>query len=70
MLSTADERVYMTSAAEYCEGTLGAKIDEKVFSDDAGGMDVVTDIGLWIEKKEATCISGMQLVGIQVWSDP
>ena len=40
-------------------------MDEKLFSDDAGGMDVVTDIGLWIEKKEATCISGMQLVGIQ-----
>ena len=65
MLSTADERVYMTSAAEYVECSLGAKIDEKVFWDDAGGMDVVTDIGLWIEKKEATCMSGMQLAGIE-----
>lgn len=65
MLSTADARVYMTSVAEYAEDSLGAKIDEKVFSDDAGGMDVVTDMGLCIEKKEATCISGMQLVGIQ-----
>lgn len=31
--------------------------DEKATPEDAGGKDVVTEIGLWFEKKDATWMS-------------
>ena len=36
---------------------LGVKILEKAFVDDDGGNEYVTDIGRWMEKKEAIWIS-------------
>lgn len=59
----------MTSAVEYFGRSLGAKRVEKLASDVGGGIEVVTDIGLWIEKKEATCISATQLVGTAMSQD-
>ena len=34
-------------------------MEEKLLSDDAGGTEAVTDMGLWTEKKDAICMSGM-----------
>ena len=53
----------MTSAGEYFGRSLGTKRAEKLASDVGKGIEVVTEIGLWIEKKEATCISAIELVG-------
>ena len=56
------------SSTEYFCGRLAANIDEKVLSDAVVGTGFVTEIGRCIEKKEATCISAVQLVGFRmVW---
>lgn len=44
----------MTSEGWIFGRGLGSKMEEKVASDETGGKDVVTDIGLWREKNEAT----------------
>lgn len=44
----------MTSDGRIFGRDLGSKMVEKVASDEVGGKDVVTDIGLWREKNEAT----------------
>ena len=48
----------MTSAdLAFCDG-LGSNMDEKAAAEDSGGTGAVRDMGLCIEKKEETRMSG------------
>lgn len=53
--------MYITSAvplSDLEEGFRGAKIDWNTSSGADRGTDEVTEIGLWLEKKDATKMSG------------
>lgn len=54
---TAEERVYMTSFGRDLDGFLEEKMASKASGLEFDGTEVVTDIGRWVEKKDATWTS-------------
>ena len=58
MALTADDMVYITSFDRDFGCFFEEKMAEKASGLAFGGTEVVTDIGRWIEKNDATWISG------------
>jgi hypothetical protein len=54
---TAEERVKMTSSGSFFKGRFEEKIASKASVLEVGGTVVVTEIGRWIEKNDATWTS-------------
>jgi len=57
MFCTAEERVKMTSSGSFFRGRFDEKIASKASVLEVGGTVVVTEIGRWMEKNEATWTS-------------
>jgi hypothetical protein len=54
---TVEERVKMTSSGSFLRDRFDEKIASKASALEAGGTVDVTDMGRWIEKKDATWTS-------------